>query len=310
MAGVLCGCSKRAADAPYKLLHVRFQTDWFPQGEHGGFYYAQAMGYYAEEGLDVEIMPGGLTYMGALKITEGKADFAMHKAESIIRHADQGMPLKIVMATLQHDPQGIMLHKESPVRDFKDLDSRKLMAMPGGVWLAYLEKKYDMSPILIPSDKGMERFLSDPDLAQQCMVTSEPFYAAKRGVKTRVLLLRDSGFDPYHVVYTSDAFLAAHPEAVRAFVRAAIRGWRDYLTKDPTPAFDLIMKLNPRQTREQLEYSRNALIDGGYAFDKGDVDGYGMIDSARMETIAAQMLDLGMIKEMPKASLWESAPKK
>jgi NitT/TauT family transport system substrate-binding protein len=307
---MVAGCSRKASDAePKGIMHVRFQTDWYPQGEHGGFYYALAMGYYKEEGLDVEILPGGLTYMGALKVTEGRADFAMHKAEGIIRHADQGMPLKIVMATLQHDPQGIMVHAESPILNFKDLDGRRLMAMPGGAWLLYLEDKYAMTPVIIPSDKGMERFLSEPDLSQQCMVTSEPFYAAQKGVKTRVLLLRDSGFDPYHVVYTSDDFLKTHPEAVRAFVRASIRGWRDYLAKDPSPAFDMIMKLNVRQTRAQLEYSRKALIDGDYVFGEGGPESCGKIDSARMETIAKYMLDMGIIKKMPDPALWESAPK-
>jgi NitT/TauT family transport system substrate-binding protein len=309
-ATFLCACGKKAAAPESGLTHIRFQTDWYPQGEHGGFYYALAKGYYAEEGLDVDILPGGLTYMGALKVTEGRADFAMHKAESIMRHADRGMPLRIVMATLQHDPQGIMLHDESPVRGFADLDGRALMAMPGGTWLAFLSKKYGIDPRIIPSDKGMERFLSDPDLAQQCMVTSEPFYAAQQGVKTRVLLLKDSGFDPCHVVYTSESFAAAHPEAVRAFVRASIRGWVDYLTKDPAPAFDLIKSLNPRQSDAQLNYSRQALIDGGYAFGDDGPEGCGKISPTRMRALAAQLLDLGIIAKMPDESLWSLSPER
>jgi NitT/TauT family transport system substrate-binding protein len=308
------GCARKDAkrvDASGKpLFHVRLQTDWYPQGEHGGFYYALAMGYYEEEGLDVEIMPGGLTYMGALKVTEGQADFAMHKAEAILRHVDQGMPLRIVMATLQHDPQGIMVHDESPVRTFADLNGRKLMAMPGGTWLAYIEKKYAFEPVLIPSDKGMERFLSDPLLSQQCMITSEPFYASLNGVKTRVLLLKDAGFDPYHVVYTSDAFAAAHPDVVQAFVRASIRGWRDYLTKNPAPAFELIKSRNSRQTGAELDYARKLLIDGGYAMGEGGPEGYGRIDGARMRHLAGQIMDLGVIKKMPDESVWSLAPKK
>jgi NitT/TauT family transport system substrate-binding protein len=311
-AAVLCGCGRdsSAKKTAAPLTHVRFQTDWYPQGEHGGFYYALAMGYYRDEGLDVEILPGGLTYMGALKVTEGQADFAMHKAEAILRHADQGMPLRIVMATLQHDPQGIMVHADSPVRTFNDLDGRTLMAMPGGAWLVYLDKKFGIEPVIIPSDKGMERFLSDPNLAQQCMVTSEPFYAAQQGVKTRVLLLKDTGFDPYHVVYTSDKFAAAHPEAVQAFVRASIRGWVDYLTKDPKPAFDLIKKLNPRQSEAQLNYSRKALLDGSYAFDETGPSGYGQISGTRMESLARQLQELDVIKKMPDASVWSLAPQR
>ena len=308
---LLTGCRRetpqKAADAPLK---VRLQSDWYPQGEHGGFYYALANGYYAEEGLDVEILPGGINYMGALKVTEGQAEFAMNKAEAILRHVDQGMPLRIVMATLQHDPQGILLHDESPVHTFKDLDGRLLMAMPGGTWLAYLGKKYIFEPRLIPSDKGMERFLSDPELSQQCMATSEPFYASQNGVKTRVLLLKDSGFDPYHVVYTSDRFAAEHPEAVQAFVRASIRGWKDYMSKDPSPAFAIIKALNSRQTDAQLNYSRQALTDGGYVYVEKDGSDCGKVTDERMETLAKQMLDLGIIKQQPDKTVWNLSPSK
>jgi NitT/TauT family transport system substrate-binding protein len=291
------------------LAKVRLQTDWFPQGEHGGFYQALACGYYKAEGLDVEILPGGLTYMGALKVSEGQAQFAMHKVESILRHIDRGMPLRVAMVTLQHDPQGIMVHEDSSVRSFADLDGRHLIAIPGGVWLKYIERKYGISPVVIPSDKGMERFLSDPTLAQQCMVTSEPFFAAREGVNVRVLLLKDSGFDPMHVIYTSSAFASAHPEQVEAFVRASRRGWVEFLTGDPKPAFDMIKALNPRQNDEQLEFSRRALVDGGFAMGAYGPEGYGTLDPERMDQIVHQMLEMGMIGKAPDAeSAWGLAP--
>ena len=37
---------------------MKFQADWYPQPEHGGFYDAVVKGYYKDEGLDVEIIPG------------------------------------------------------------------------------------------------------------------------------------------------------------------------------------------------------------------------------------------------------------
>jgi NitT/TauT family transport system substrate-binding protein len=141
------------------------------------------------------------------------------------------------------------------------------------------------------------------------MITSEPFYASIKGVDTRVLLLRDSGFDPYHVVYTSDRFAAAHPEIVKAFVRASIRGWKDYLSKNPAPAFELIKARNSRQTGAELEYARNLLIGGGYAYGN-DLSTYGMLDCERMESMAREMLDLGVIRKLPDESVWSLAPTK
>ncbi|MEO8377770.1 MAG: ABC transporter substrate-binding protein, partial [Candidatus Sumerlaeota bacterium] len=39
---------------------VSLVLNWFPEMEHGGFYAAQVEGYYAEEGLDVTIISGGV----------------------------------------------------------------------------------------------------------------------------------------------------------------------------------------------------------------------------------------------------------
>jgi len=288
-----CGGSKEANEDD--LTHVRLQTNWYPEAEHGGFYYAQVHGYYADEGLDVEILPGGVNYVGALKVTEGQAEFALHEAEGILMHQAQGMPLEIVMATQQHDSRGIMLHADDPADDFEDLDGRTIMAMPGSTWLRFVEQRYNISLRVVPHDKGMERFLADPRFMQQCLVTSEPFFARLRGAETKVLLVKDSGFDAYHVLYTNRNWAKDHVEVVGAFVRASRRGWIDYLTKDPSPTHALIRQLNPRQSDELLNYSRQALIDGGFAFGEGGPEQFGRIDPERMEQLEAQLRALGLL---------------
>lgn len=296
LAVLLSACSRSNETTSAAPAILRLQTDWYPQAEHGGFYQALAKGYYTDEGLEVDILPGGLNFMGALKVTEGQAHFAMHKADAILRHQAQGMPLKIVMATLQHDPQGILLHASNPISNLMEIDGQPLIAMPGAAWLEYLRLKFNVEPVLIPHDKGMERFLSDPRYLQQCMVTSEPYFASLQGVETKVLLLRNSGFDPYHVVYTHTDLAEQHPEIVDAFVRASIRGWVDFLTSDPTPAFEIIKERNPRQTDELLNFSRHALIDGGFAFDNADPASFGQIDPGRMRQMENQMREIGLLE--------------
>ena len=50
-ASVLLGAACRPKPVtPTNLRKVVFQTDWFPQAEHGGFYQALAKGYYRDAG--------------------------------------------------------------------------------------------------------------------------------------------------------------------------------------------------------------------------------------------------------------------
>ena len=59
------------------LIPVKFQTDWYPQPEQGGFYQAMLKGYYRQEGLDVSILPGGPYVIAEQQVSLGAAQFAM-----------------------------------------------------------------------------------------------------------------------------------------------------------------------------------------------------------------------------------------
>src|SRR4051812_12106409 len=57
LLALLSVAALRAADKP--LTKVSVQLDWIPEPEHGGLYQALARGYFRDEGLDVELRPGG-----------------------------------------------------------------------------------------------------------------------------------------------------------------------------------------------------------------------------------------------------------
>ena len=50
---LLVGLSAAAFAADKPLFKLTVQLDWVPEPEHGGFYQAQALGFFKAEGLDV-----------------------------------------------------------------------------------------------------------------------------------------------------------------------------------------------------------------------------------------------------------------
>ncbi|MBX3749499.1 MAG: ABC transporter substrate-binding protein [Opitutaceae bacterium] len=260
LAALAAGCSRPPEPGP-ALRRVVFQTDWFAQAEHGGFYQALAKGYYREAGLDVEILTGGPGAGIKLKVAKGAADFGMNRGDDAILAVSRGLPLVMVMATLQHDPQALLLHADSPVRDFRDLDGRVVTAAVGMTWIPYIQQRYGIKFGLVPTTYGLASFLADRNVIQQCFLTSEPYFAGQKGVAVRVLPLTDTGYDMYHTVICRRELIRAEPAVVRAFVAASIRGWDDYVTGDPAPAHALILARNRDMTPGQLAYSRQALID-------------------------------------------------
>jgi len=266
------------------LTPVVMQTDWFPQAEHGGFYQALARGFYREAGLDVDVRSGGPGSQVRLRVARGDADFGLLRSDDTAMAVGQGLPLLIVAASMQHDGEALLVHAESPVRDFADLDGQTVMAPLSMIWVSFIQKKYDVAFNLVPTSYGMASFFADPTLVKSCYLTSEPFFARERGVAVRTLPLIDADYDAYAGIVARRDLIRRSPELVRAFVTATLRGWDDYLHGDPAPADALILERNPQMSQAQLDYSRAALIAhaliSGHA-EKGER--IGAIDLARLQ---------------------------
>ena len=301
LALTLAGCGEKAAaptPAPDAKPLTKFilQTDWYAQSEHGGFYQALVKGYYREAGLDVEIAQGGPNSMPTPKVAMGQVQMSIGRTDELIVQASRGVPVVMVGALMQRDPQAIMFHDESGIRDFKDLGGRSIMAVPGANWITLTEKKYGIKISVTPLDFGLSRFLADKNFVQQCFITNEPFYVKQHGANPRTLLLSDTGFSPYRVWYTSRAFIEKNPGAVRAFTAASIRGWTEYVGGDRAEADKLIGSLNKQMTPEFIAFSVAAMKQ--YRLVTGDPakgEAIGRIDPARIEEEIKQLADIGVL---------------
>jgi NitT/TauT family transport system substrate-binding protein len=295
LSAASCHHSADATNGP-GLTKVILQADWYPQPEHGGFYTALVKGYYKDEGLDVSIQPGGPYVSVERQVSVGEAQFGMSSSDKILESIADGQPLIAVAATMQHDPQGVMVRKDSPIRSFADLNGHTVAIKTGSTWWEYIAKRYQLNDVHeVPAMMNVANFVADPNYVQQAFATSEPFFAQQAGIATRVLLTSDAGYSPYRVMITSRDFLAQHPEAVGGFVRASLRGWRDYLN-DPAAAHAAIAKLNPALNPAWMQFTWQALRDGHFV-SGSDASGaqIGQMDPARWQTMYEQLLDLKVI---------------
>jgi len=296
MLGILCasGCSHSAA--PSGLTKVTLQADWYPQPEHGGYYNALVKGYYKDEGLDVSIQPGGPYASVGQQVASGSAQFGMAGSDTTLEAVSDGQPVVAVMATLQRNPQGIMVRKDSPIQTFSDLNGHAVALKTGETWFRYIERKYQLSNVReVPAMMNVANFVADPQYIQQAFATSEPFFAHQAGVETRVLLISDAGYNPYRAVITTTSYVQQHPEIIAKFVRASIKGWREYLS-DPGAANTEIAKLNPALNPEWMQFTWQKLRDGHFvAGDDPSGAQLGQMDPQRWATMYEQLIDLKVI---------------
>jgi NitT/TauT family transport system substrate-binding protein len=299
---LLSGCRRDSGTELRKsssgLFPIVLQTDWFPQAEHGGFYQAAARGFYSDEGLKVEILSGGPGALIKQKITQRQADFALNRSDDILVAIDRGLPLIMVFAVMQRDPQALMMHPSHAVSGFSELDGRTVIASPGLNWITFVERQYSVRLNIQPHTYNLAQFLKDESLVQQCFVTNEPFYVGQHGIEPVVLMISGSGYEPYHVVFTHRDFAREEPDRVRAFTRASLRGWTDYLEGDPSPANQLITSRNPQMTPELLAYSRQTMIKRRLVTgDPSKGDELGRIDPDRLRGEILRLMELSMIDQ-------------
>lgn len=302
-ACVLAGCSRQEVAAPDEgttPFKITVQLDWVAEPEHGGFYQAQARGFFAEAGLEVELIPGGPNAFVMQKIATGRADIGQADSTNTLLAIAQDLPVIQVGAVFQNDPSVLMLHAENPITRFEELDGKTIMARPEWAFLPYLKRKYGIEFQLIPFNFSVANFIANPDFIQQGYYIAEPYFITQGGAKApKFLYAWDAGFDAYAVLAANKTWAARHPEQLRAFIAAYIRGWRDYLEGDPTPAHALMKTANPKNTDEFMMFSRGMIIDEKLVTGRvnGGPDQIGQISRERFQTQISQLEELGILEK-------------
>lgn len=286
---------------PAKLFKLTVQLDWVAEPEHGGFYQAQARGFFRDEGLDVTIIPGGPNAFVMPRIATGQADIGQADSTNTLLQIVEGVPLLQVGAVFQDDPSGLLVHPASPVHRFEDLQGKTIIARPEWAFLAFLKKKYGLDFQIVPQNFSVAAFLGNKEAIQQGYYIAEPYHIVHAGGQMpRFLSTWDAGFRTYAVLITSRKFAREHPAELRAFLRAYIRGWRDYLEGDPAPAHEALKKANPANTDDFMAFSRKMIIDERLVTGRGPDSGpsqIGRLDPARFTEQIRQLEDLGILKK-------------
>jgi NitT/TauT family transport system substrate-binding protein len=246
-------------------------------------------------------------------VAVGRADIGMTNGDDVIVSIARGVPIKMVGAEMQRDPQGILFHTEHPLKSLKDLEGRTLMAGAGSTWVEVLHKKDGINFTLLPLVGDLARFMNSTEFVQQCFVTNEPYFARQRGANVGALLIASDNYEPYRVMFTGKDFLAQHPDVVAKFVRASVKGWVDYLGGDPAPANKLLIEKRNDLTPEFMAYSIKAMND--YKLVSGDPakgEFAGQITATRLEKQIAILQEVGVLDKPVKVedvATFEFVPK-
>ena len=301
--------------APAAAVAVKLQLNWVAEPEFGGFYEAARAGYFAKNGLAVELVQGGPGVPAPQLVASGKVEFAIVSAPQVIELREQGGDLVALFAVYQGNPMGIMVHESAPFASIEDLwKSDATVAIEQGLAeFLWLSKTFPTGKLkLLPWSGNLGLFAADPSMAAQCFITAEPVALALQGIKTRVFRIGETGFDPYNaVVVTNRAFFTQNRETCAKMVEACRAGWRAYLN-DPKPVNIEMAALNSGMSVEAM--NRGAEIQRSL-IENAETDrlGLGGMRAQRWELTLDQLESMGRVKQRPAVEslfFWEPSPSK
>ncbi|UUZ92232.1 ABC transporter substrate-binding protein [Paenibacillus sp. P25] len=294
--------AEKKATEEKKTVAVTQVTNWFAEPEHGGQYAALKMGYYKDAGFDMTIMPGGPQVSAAQIVVAGKAQFGMIQGDDLVIARQQGVPIVAVAAIFQKNPQGLIFHKGQPIKDFSDLNGRKVyVAAAAGYW-EFIKKKYKLDKVQDMKYTGqLVNFINDPAAVTQGYLTAEPYTLKQQGYDTEMLLNADSGYNPYaNVLFTTEKMIKEHPDQVKAFVEASLKGWEYYKTH-ADEINPVIKEQNPDMTLDAMKYGAEKQAELVYGGDAA-TGGVGTMTKERWSTLIKQLADIGVLKTEEDAS--------
>jgi len=274
---------------------VKFSLDWKFEGPAAPFTVAIDRGYFKAEGLDVTIdtSPGSLEPLN--RVASGTYDIGVGDINSLIKFRDSNpnVPLKAVFMLYNKPAFAIVGRKSLGVTKPKDLEGKKLGApAPDGAyaqWKIFVQaNQIDASKVTIENVGFPVR---EPMLlkGQVDAITGFSFSSfinlKSMGVPADdivVMLMADHGVNLYgNAVFVNPKFAVEKPEAVKAFLRALVKGIKETV-KDPDTAVDSVIKRNDVASKAvELERLRMAIKDN-ILTDEVKVKGYGAVDMDRL----------------------------
>ncbi|MBB6732016.1 ABC transporter substrate-binding protein [Cohnella zeiphila] len=286
-----------ASETPKETVKSTLVLNWFAEPEHGGNFAAVAKGFYKDAGLDLTIQNGGPSVSSSQIVAAGKADFGMVNADDVLVARQEGIPIVAIATAFQKSPQALFYHKESGIKDFSDLNGHKVYVAATASFWQYMKSKYKLDKVQEMKYTGsLVNFVNDPNAVTQGYVTSETYTLQQQGVDFGTLLNADSGYNIYAGVYiTTEKMIKEHPDRVKAFVEATVKGW-DYYKDHSDEINPEIQKMDPDMTLDMMKFSAEKEMEFAFGGDAA-TNGTGTMSEARWTELQKQMLDAGVLKK-------------
>lgn len=258
-----------AAMPAHALEQVALQLKHLHQFQFAGYYAAVEKGYYRDAGLAVRILEGKDGNEPERNVVSGKAQFGVGSSSLLLARL-AGKPVVVLGTIFQHSPYVLLVARRDGVKDLRSIIGKRVMIgsltdelTQADELFAYLKKEGipRFSTVRVDHSFNPQDLVDGKVDAYSGYITNEPYFLDRIGFAYDIYSPRAAGIDFYgDNLFTSEAEIARHPERVRAFREASMKGWA-YAMNHPEEIADLILaKYSKRHARAHLLYEARQMV--------------------------------------------------
>ena len=216
------------------LEKVSLQLHWKYQFEFAGFIAAKEKGFYEEVGLDVELKEYSSGVDIEDEVISGKSEYGIYNSSSLLDYL-KGKPVKLVASFFKR--AALVLVTRPDIHSPLDLVGKKIMASTKEDFILNYKPYFDLYGVsvddvkLVPHTYGIDEFVNGEVAAMTAFISNEVYKLDELGAQYNILDPSDDNLFVLQLeLFTSTHETDYHPERVRAFKNASIKGWQYALT--------------------------------------------------------------------------------
>ncbi len=211
---------------------ITVRLGWEHQAQFAGFYVAQAMGFYEDVGLDVELRSLDLDKDQVAELQSQEVDISIMEAHQLLAGVDVGADIRAVAAIYQVNPHALAVRQDSDIREPADF-AGKTIGLAGGegegnVLFEIFAEQYggeNIQYVNLGFDTVDDFANNRADIIDVYRI-DQPYLAKERGIPLHIISLDAYGFSTYgDIIAVNEQMLNERPDVVRRFVQASLRGW-------------------------------------------------------------------------------------
>jgi NitT/TauT family transport system substrate-binding protein len=275
---------------------VSVRLKWLAQAQFAGLYVARAKGYYAAEGLNMTINPGGPNLNAESLVASGADTFALGGGiESSLASRDKKLPVVTLGMLHQRTPVVMVVLEDSPIQKIQDFKGKKITSFFTGLQhtVVAMLAKNGLSPgdySLSAQAVSMTPFINRETDVAMVTLFNELNVLKARGVKVRTFAPDDYGVSvPRDSLITSEKMIAEKPKAVQGFMNATLRGWK-YALQNQAEAVDIVMAAAPGLDRAH-QVAMLQEVGKLMLADSGTTEGLGVLNMTRLKAAQDLLVD-------------------